>query len=133
MRHECDFVYPPAVTKRILGTGLSLFTAAAALQKALGTTPFSVTDAPAYSASYYIALAYTTLGILLGVASAVYALKNSSLRFMGYLAAYLLSFAAVSVCNNPQTVWMQIANMLTFIGISMAAFSGWMRFKREGR
>lgn len=133
MNRDCDgLIYPPAFTKKILGIGLSVFTAAASLQKALGSTPFSVVDAPSSSASYYIALAYTTLGMTLGVASAVYSFRTSSLRLMGYLAAYLLAFAAVSLFNSPTTAWMQIANVVSFIGISMAAFSAWLRFLREG-
>jgi hypothetical protein len=120
------------VTKKILGVGLSIFTAAAALQKALGSTPFSVVDASSDSASYCIALMYTTLGVILGVVSAVYSLKTSSLRLMGYLGAYLLAFASISLINSPATAWMQIANVAGFIGVSLAAFSAWLRHLREG-
>lgn len=127
-----EMYYPPAFTKKVLGLGLSTFTAAAALQKALGSTPFSVVDAPSDSCSYYIALVYTTLGIVLGVCSAAYSLKTSSLRLMGYVAAYLLAFAAVSLFNSPATVWMQLANVVSFIGVSLAAFSAWLRYLREG-
>ncbi|WP_329272054.1 hypothetical protein [Streptomyces sp. NBC_01451] len=125
-------VYPPAFTKRMLGVGLSLFTAAAALQKALGSTPFSVVDAPGDSCAYYIALIYTTFGVALGVVSAVYSVKTSSLRLMGYLGAYLLAFASISLFNSPATAWMQFANVVSFIGISLAAFSAWLRYRREG-
>lgn len=123
--------YPPATTKKILGVGLSVFTAAAALQKALGSTPFSVVDASSDSAAYCIALMYTTLGIVLGVASTIYSLKTSSLRLMGYLGAYLLAFASISLINSPATLWMQFANVAGFIGVSLAAFSAWMRHLRE--
>ncbi|MEU0213695.1 hypothetical protein ABZ281_00755 [Streptomyces sp. NPDC006265] len=129
--HEV-LIYPPAFTKRMLGAGLSIFTAAAALQKALGSTPFSVVDAPSDSCAYYIALIYTTLGVALGVVSAMYSLKTSSLRLMGYLGAYLLAFAAVSLFNSPATPWMQLANVVSFIAISLAAFSAWLRYRREG-
>ncbi|MGW3153669.1 hypothetical protein [Streptomyces sp. NPDC001089] len=133
VNRECDgLIYPPAFTKKVLGIGLGVFTAAASLQKALGSTPFSVVDAPSSSASYYIALIYTTLGIVLGVGSALYSFKTSSLRMMGYLSAYLLAFAAISLFNSPTTVWMQIANVVSFVGISMASFSAWLRFLREG-
>ncbi|MGW3860253.1 hypothetical protein ACWEDZ_02045 [Streptomyces sp. NPDC005047] len=133
MNRECDgLIYPPAFTKKVLGVGLSTFTVAASLQKALGSTPFSVVDAPSDSASYYIAFIYTALGILLGLVSTVYSLRTSSLRLMGYLAAYLLAFAAISLFNSPATVWMQLANVISFVGISMAAFSAWLRFLREG-
>jgi hypothetical protein len=125
-------IYPPAFTKKVLGVGLSIFTAAAALQKALGSTPFSVVDAPSDSCAYYIALLYTTLGILLGVCSALYSFRTSSLRLMGYIAAYLLAFAAISLFNSPATVWMQLANVISFIGVSLAAFSAWLRHMREG-
>lgn len=133
MKRDCGayYYYPPALTKKLLGVGLSVFTAAAALQKALGSTPFSVVDAPNDSAAYSIALAYTTLGVVLGVASTVYSLKTSSLRLMGYLAAYLLAFASVSLFNSPATLWMQIANVTAFIGVSLAAFSAWLRHLRE--
>ncbi|MFF1693176.1 hypothetical protein ACFVXC_06040 [Streptomyces sp. NPDC058257] len=119
------------MTKKLLGVGLSVFTAGAALQKALGSTPFSVVDASTDSAAYCIALAYTTLGIVLGVASTVYSLKTSSLRLMGYLGAYLLAFASVSLINSPATVWMQFANVAAFLGISVASFSAWLRHLRE--
>lgn len=124
--------YPPVFTKKLLGIGLSTFTAAASLQKALGSTPFSVVDAPSNSTSYYIAFTYTTLGIMLGVYSALYSFRTSSLRLTGYLAAYLLAFAAVSLFNSPTTVWMQIANVVSFLGISLASFSAWLRYLREG-
>ncbi|MET7814272.1 hypothetical protein ABZT26_25915 [Streptomyces sp. NPDC005395] len=126
------FIYPPAFTKKLLGLGLSIFTAGAALHKALGSTPFSVVDAPNSSAAYYIAFAYTTLGIVLGVASAVYSLRTCSLRMTGYLAAYLLAFAAASFINYSGTAWMQAANVVTFLGVSLASFSAWLRFRREG-
>ncbi|MFV0135449.1 hypothetical protein ACLGIH_19895 [Streptomyces sp. HMX87] len=133
VRHHYDgLIYPPAFTKKVLGLGLSTFTAAASLQKALGSTPFSVVDAPTDTARYYIALTYTTLGILLGTCSAMYSLKTSSLRLMGYVAAYLLAFAAVSLFNSPATVWMQLANVISFIGVSLAAFSAWLHHLREG-
>lgn len=133
MRRDCDgLIYPPAFTKKVLGTGLGVFTAAASLQKALGSTPFSVVDAPSDTASYYIALFYTTLGILLGFYAALHSVRTSSLRTMGYLAAYLLAFAAVSLFNSPANVWMQLANVVSFIGVSMAAFSAWLRYLREG-
>lgn len=132
MKRQCSgYIYPPAVTKKILGVGLSVFTAASALQKALGSTPFSVVDASSDSASYCIALLYTTLGILLGVASMVYSLKTSSLRLMGYLGAYLLAFASVSLINSPATLLMQFANVAGFVGVSLAAFSAWLRHMRE--
>lgn len=133
MRQECDgLIYPPAFTKKVLGVGLSTFTAAASLQKALGSTPFSVVDAPTATPAYYIALIYTTLGVLLGVVSALYSVKTSSLRLMGYLAAYLLAFASVSLFNSPANLWMQFANVVSFIGVSLAAFSAWLRHLREG-
>lgn len=133
MRSDCDgLIYPPAFTKKVLGIGLGVFTAASSLQKALGSTPFSVVDAPDATAAYYIALVYTTLGVILGVFSALYSVKTSSLRLMGYLAAYLLAFAAISLFNSPATVWMQLANVISFIGVSMAAFSAWLRYLREG-
>ena len=132
MKRECAVYYPPAFTKKVLGIGLSTFTAAASLQKALGSTPFSVVDAPSNSTAYYIAIAYTTLGIVLGVFSALYSFRTSSLRLTGYLAAYLLAFAAVSLFNSPTTVWMQLANVVSFLGISLAAFSAWLRYLREG-
>ncbi|MFF8283380.1 hypothetical protein ACF06W_11725 [Streptomyces albus] len=116
----------------MLGAGLSIFTAAAALQKALGSTPFSVVDAPSDSAAYYIALVYTVLGVVLGAASTVYSLKTSSLRLMGYLSAYLLAFASVSLINSTATLLMQVANVVAFTGISVAAFSAWLRYLREG-
>ncbi|MFE4527060.1 hypothetical protein ACFRMO_07665 [Streptomyces anulatus] len=133
MRTDYDgLIYPPAFTKKILGIGLGVFTAAASLQKALGSTPFSVVDASGDTPAYYIALVYTTLGIVLGVASALYSIRTSSLRMMGYLAAYLLAFAAISLFNSPATVWMQLANVISFIGVSLAAFSAWLRYLREG-
>ncbi|WP_369042186.1 hypothetical protein [Streptomyces sp. Midd1] len=89
-------------------------------------------DAPSDSCSYYIALIYTTLGVVLGVGSALYSLKTASLRLMGYLAAYLLAFASVSLFNSPTTAWMQIANVISFVGVSLAAFSAWLRYLREG-
>lgn len=125
-------MFPPAFTKKLLGVGLSVFTIGSALQKALGSTPFSVVDAPSDSASYYIAFIYTTLGMALGAVSAVYSLKTSSLRLMGYLGAYLLAFAVVSLFNSPTNAWMQFANIISFIGVSVAAFSGWLRYVREG-
>ncbi|MGW1261141.1 hypothetical protein ACWD7Y_04170 [Streptomyces drozdowiczii] len=133
MKQDCGryYYYPPALTKKLLGVGLSVFTAAAALQKALGSTPFSVVDASSDSPSYFIALVYTTLGVLLGVASTVYSIKTSSLRMMGYLAAYLLAFASISLFNSPATLWMQIANVAGFVGVSLAAFSAWLRHLRE--
>ncbi|MFJ4739030.1 hypothetical protein [Streptomyces sp. NPDC088775] len=132
MKRECSgYIYPPAVTKKILGVGLSIFTAAAALQKALGSTPFSVVAASGDSVSYCIALMYTTLGVILGVASTVYSLKTSSLRLMGYLGAYLLAFAAISLINSPATLWMQFASVAGFVGVSLAAFSAWLRHMRE--
>lgn len=132
MKRECaDFYYPPAVTKKILGMGLSIYTVGIALQKALGKTPFSIVHAESES-SYYIALIYGTLGVALGVASTVYSAKTSSLRLMGYLAAYLLAFAPASLFNSPATVPLQIGNAVSFIGISMAAFSAWLRYLREG-
>ncbi|MEU9050210.1 hypothetical protein AB0D37_07355 [Streptomyces sp. NPDC048384] len=131
MREFTGLIYPPMVTKKILGAGLSLFTAAAALQKALGSTPFSVVDAPNDSYSYYIALIYTALGVVLGLFSLGYVLWSSSLKLMGMLGAYLLAFGAVSLFNSPQTTLMQIANMATFIGVSAAAFSAWLRHLRE--
>lgn len=133
MNRNCaEAYYPPAFTKKLLGLGLSTFTAAAALQKALGSTPFSVVDAPSSSYAYYIALSYTTLGIALGVISAMYSLATSSLRLMGYLAAYLLAFAAVSLFNSPTTVWMQLANIISFMGASLVGLSAWLRYLREG-
>lgn len=132
MKRECSgYIFPPAVTKKILGVGLGVFTAAAALQKALGSTPFSVVDASNDSAAYCIALMYTTLGVALGVASTVYSLRTSSLRLMGYLAAYLLAYASISLINSPATLWMQLANVAAFIGVSLAAFSAWLRHLRE--
>lgn len=131
-RHYAELYYPPAFTKKVLGLGLSTFTAAAALQKALGSSPFSVIDARTDTATYYIAILYTALGMVLGVCSAAYSLKTSSLRMMGYLSAYLLAFAAVSLFNSSATVWMQLANVVSFIGISAAAFSAWLRYLREG-
>ncbi|MEV7902213.1 hypothetical protein [Streptomyces anulatus] len=125
-------IYPPAFTKKVLGIGLGVFTAAASLQKALGSTPFSVVDAPGDTLAYYIALVYTTLGVVLGCVAALYSIRTSSLRMMGYLAAYLLAFAAISLFNSPATVWMQLANVVSFIGVSMAAFSAWLRYLREG-
>ncbi|MFD9815087.1 hypothetical protein [Streptomyces sp. NPDC059080] len=119
------------MTKRILGVGLSVFTVSAALQKALGSTPFSVVDAPSDSAAYLIALIYTTLGIILGLVSMVYSLKTSSLRLMGYLGAYLLAFASISLINSPADPWMQFANVAAFVGVSFAAFSAWLRHMRE--
>ncbi|MFH9731921.1 hypothetical protein [Streptomyces sp. NPDC017260] len=133
MRYQYDaLIYPPAFTKKVLGVGLSLFTIGASLQKALGSTPFSVVDAPTHSASYYIALIYTTLGILLGFVSALYSLATSSLRLTGYLGAYLLAFAVVSMINTQATGWMTLANVVSFVGISLASFSAWLRFRREG-
>ncbi|WP_328749252.1 MULTISPECIES: hypothetical protein [unclassified Streptomyces] len=130
-RHISGYIYPPAVTKKLLGVGLSIFTAAAALQKALGSTPFSVVDSHVDSTAYCIALAYTTLGIVLGLASMVYSLKTSSLGLMGYLGAYLLAFASISLINSPATPWMQFANVAAFLGISIAALSAWLRHLRE--
>lgn len=131
-RQYYELYYPPAFTKKMLGLGLSIFTVGASLQKALGSTPFSVIDAPNHSAAYYIALVYTTLGIALGLVSAVYSLKTSSLKLMGYLGAYLLAFASVSLLNTSSSAWMQFANVVAFIGISLAAFSAWLRYRREG-
>lgn len=132
MNRECSgYYYPPALTKKLLGVGLSVFTAAAALQKALGSTPFSVVDAPNDSVAYGIALGYTTLGVILGVISTVYSLKTSSLRLMGYLGAYLLAFASISLINSPATLWMQFANVAAMLGISLAALSAWLRHLRE--
>lgn len=132
MERECaDFYYPPAVTKKILGIGMSVYTVGISLQKALGKTPFSIVHAEGL-ASYWIAFAYATLGVLLGVGSAIYSAKTSSLRMMGYLAAYLLAFAPASFINSPATVPLQIGNAVSFIGVSMAAFSAWLRFLREG-
>ncbi|WNI17575.1 hypothetical protein [Actinacidiphila sp. ITFR-21] len=119
------------MTKKILGAGLSVFTAAAALQKALGSTPFSVVDASNDSVAYCIALVYTTFGVALGVVSTVYSLKTSSLRLMGYLGAYLLAFASISLINSPANLWMQFANVAAFAGVSLAAFSAWLRHMRE--
>ncbi|MFE5853244.1 hypothetical protein ACFQ61_08480 [Streptomyces sp. NPDC056500] len=130
-REFSDYIYPPAVTKRLLGVGISVFTAAAAIQKALGSTPFSVVDAPTASVTYCIALAYTVLGVGLGVASLAYSLRTSSLRLMGYLGAYLLAFASISLINSTATLGMQIANVFAFTGVSLAAFSAWLRHLRE--
>lgn len=132
MRHEYCMVYPPAFTKKILGLGLSVFTVGASLQKALGSTPFSVVDAPNHSAAYYIALVYTTFGVALGAVSCAYSLKTSSLKLMGWIGAYLLAFASASLINTNATVWMQLANVVSFVGVSLAAFSAWLRFRREG-
>ncbi|MFJ9719926.1 hypothetical protein ACIRPQ_29040 [Streptomyces sp. NPDC101213] len=132
MSRDCGLIYPPAFTKKLLGAGLSVFTAAAALQKALGSTPFSVVDARTYSAAYYIALLYTTFGIILGVCAAVYSLRTSSLRLTGFLGAYLLAFAAVSLFTPTGTAWMQAANVVSFLGVSLAAFASWLRYLREG-
>ncbi|MEU0770588.1 hypothetical protein [Streptomyces albogriseolus] len=126
-----DFIYPPAVTKKILGIGLSVYTIASAFQKALGSTPFSVVRASEQSASYWIALSYVTLGVLLGTLSLVYCAATSSLRFCGYLGAYLLAFSAVSLLNSPQSLWMQVANVFTYLGVSLAAMSAWLRHRRE--
>ncbi|MEV6310035.1 hypothetical protein AB0M10_15720 [Streptomyces sp. NPDC051840] len=130
-RKHHGYIYPPAVTKKILGVGLSVFTASAALQKALGSTPFSVVDASTDSAAYCIALGYTSLGVILGVVSTLYSLKTSSLRLMGYLGAYLLAFASISLINSPADAWMQLANVTAFVGVSLAAFSAWLRHLRE--
>jgi len=132
MKHECTvFIYPPAVTKKILGIGLSVYTIASAFQKALGTTPFSVVDSAQHTATFYIAFSYVTLGVILGLLSLVYCAATSSLRFMGYLGAYLLAFSAISLMNSPQTIWMQLANVFTYLGVSTAAFSAWLRYMRE--
>ncbi|WP_167503130.1 hypothetical protein [Streptomyces malaysiensis] len=125
------FIYPPVVTERILGSGLSLFTIGAALQKALGSTPFSVVNTTQYSASYYIAFSYTALGVLLGLSSLAYVLYSSSLRFMGFIGAYLLAFGAISLINSPQDAWMQLATVMMFLGAALAALSAWLRHLRE--
>lgn len=124
-------IYPPAVTKKILGSGLSAFTVATAFRQALGNTPFSMVKAQQYTATYWVAFAYVLLGVILGVASLVYSLKSSSLRFMGLLGAYLLAFGAVSLINSPVSVWMQIANAAAILSISVVAFSAWLRHMRE--
>lgn len=130
-REHVEYYYPPAFTKKLLGLGLSLFTVGISLQKALGKTPFSVVHAEGECA-YWIAFGYAALGVLLGVGSALYSVKTSSLRLMGYLAAYLLAFAPASLFNSPATLPLQWANALSFIGVSMAAFSAWLRYLREG-
>jgi hypothetical protein len=119
------------ITKKILGAGLSLYVAATALRYAQGNTPFSVVNAQEYTATYWIAFVYVSIGVLLGVVSLVYSLASSSLRFMGVLAAYLLAFGAVSLMNSPATIGMQIANTLAVLGVSVTAFSAWLRHLRE--
>ncbi|NIY68011.1 hypothetical protein SMALB_6089 [Streptomyces malaysiensis] len=114
-----------------MGSGLSLFTIGAALQKALGSTPFSVVNTTQYSASYYIAFSYTALGVLLGLSSLAYVLYSSSLRFMGFIGAYLLAFGAISLINSPQDAWMQLATVMMFLGAALAALSAWLRHLRE--
>jgi hypothetical protein len=124
-------VYPAHITRTVLGAGLSVYTVGAALQKALGSTPFSVTDPAVDSCQFFIALGYTGLGVVLGLCSLVFVVCSASLRWMGVLGAYLLAFAAVSLMNSPQTLWMQIANTFTFLGVSAAAFAAWLKYLRE--
>ncbi|MEU1552098.1 hypothetical protein ABZ517_05175 [Streptomyces scabiei] len=126
-----SFIYPPMITKKILGAGLSLYVAATALRYAQGNTPLSVVNAQEFSAAYWIAFVYVSIGVVLGVCSLVYSLASSSLRLMGVNAAYLLAFSAVSLMNSPATPGMQIANTLAVLGISVVAFSAWLRHLRE--
>ncbi|MGI5515243.1 hypothetical protein [Streptomyces sp. CA-106131] len=132
MNRECvELHYPPAVTKKILGSGVSLYTVATAFRQGLGNTPFSVVKAETYTATYWIAFVYVAIGVLLGLVSLVYSLKSSSLGFMGFIAAYLLAFIAISFINTPIGVWMQLANAAAVLGISVVAFSAWVRHLRE--
>lgn len=131
-RYQHQFIYPPAVTKKILGSGLSVFTMAAAVQKSIGSTPFSVVRAPDYTLTYWIAYGYTTLGFFLGLFALIHCLRTSSLRYTGLLGSYLLAFGAVSFINTQQSLAMQTATCFTFVGASTACLSAWLRYRREG-
>ncbi|AZM47765.1 hypothetical protein DMB38_20020 [Streptomyces sp. WAC 06738] len=131
MKHGYVLIYPPAVTKKILGAGLSIFTVATAFRQALGNTPFSVVHAEQFTATYWIAFGYCTIGVILGLIALVHSLKSSSLKFMGAIGSYLLAFVAVSLMNSPVSVGMQLSNATAIAGISVVAFSAWLRHKRE--
>ncbi|MFC9505358.1 hypothetical protein [Streptomyces sp. NPDC057002] len=127
-----SFIYPPMITKKILGAGISVYVGATALRQAQGTvTPFSVVKAQEFTATYWIAFVYVSIGVVLGVVSLVYSLKSSSLRLMGVISAYLLAFSAVSLMNSPATLGMQMANALAVFGVCVVAFSAWLRHLRE--
>lgn len=76
--------------------------------------------------AYYIAFGYVTLGIVLGIVSLIMVIFFSSLRLLPHIGAYVLAFAAVSFLNSTQTPWMQFANALTFIAITLAAYAAWI-------
>ncbi|MEW1922311.1 hypothetical protein [Streptomyces sp. NPDC088360] len=123
---------PPRFSKKILGAGLSLYVAATALRQAQGTTtPFSVVKAQEFTATYWIAFVYVSIGVVLGVVSLVYSLASSSLRMMGVISAYLLAFSVVALLSSPATLGMQIANALAVFGVCVVAFSAWLRHVRE--
>lgn len=85
-----------------------------------------MTSTPGDTCAFYIALGYTSLGIALGLASLILVLFYESLRLLPHIGAYVLAFAAISFINSTQTPWMQFANALTFIAVTLAAYAAWI-------